>query len=83
MVENELILRYLSMINLEESDANSIMRDIKIFLNAKDISFQSLYHIRSDETSVITSKYCDFTCFYLINLFIYLLLFCFLFFRKK
>jgi len=83
MIGNEPVLRYLGMINLEEGDANSIMRDIKIFLNAKGISFQSLYHIGSDGASVMTGKYCDFTCFYLINLFIYLLLFCFLFFRKK
>ncbi|RGB39622.1 hypothetical protein C1646_664476 [Rhizophagus diaphanus] len=35
MVGNEPVLRYLGMINLEKCDANSIMRDIKIFLNAK------------------------------------------------
>ncbi len=76
MVGNEPVLRYLGMINLEECDANSIMRDISIFLNAKGISFQNLYHIGSDGASVMTGK-----LFYkLFNYFIYLYIFTFSFF---
>ncbi|RIA94360.1 hypothetical protein C1645_865298 [Glomus cerebriforme] len=56
MVGNEPVLRYLGMINLQECDANSIMSDNKIFLSAKGISFQSLYHIGSDRASVMTVR---------------------------
>lgn len=66
MVENEPVLLYLGMINLEKCDANSITRDIKIFLNAKGISFQSLYHIGSDGASVMMGKYPYFN-FYIIS----------------
>src|SRR2546429_834422 len=44
MVGNEPVLCYLGMINLEKCNANSIIRDIEIFLSTKGISFQSLYH---------------------------------------
>ena len=57
MVGNEPVVRYLGMINLEECDANSITRDIEIFLNVKGLSLQSLYHIGSDGASVMTGKY--------------------------
>ncbi len=60
MVGNEPVLRYLGIINLEKCDANSIMRDIEIFLNVKGISFQSLYHIGSDGASVMTGKFYNF-----------------------
>jgi hypothetical protein len=56
MVGNEPVLWYLGMINLEQCDASSIMRDIGIFLNAKGISFQNLYHIESDRASVMIDK---------------------------
>src|SRR6266542_5198698 len=76
MVGNEPVLRYLGIINLEKCDANSIMRDIGIFLNAKGISFQNLYYIGSDGASVMTGK-----LFYkLFNYFIYLYIFTFSFF---
>ncbi|CAG8576953.1 10563_t:CDS:2 [Rhizophagus irregularis] len=55
IVGNEPVLRYLGMINLEECDANSITKDIEIFLNAKGISFKSLFHIGSDGASVMTA----------------------------
>jgi hypothetical protein len=69
MVGNEPILRYLGMINLKECNANSIVRDIEIFLGAKGISFKSLYHIGSDGASVMTGKYCNLLILYV--LFIY------------
>ncbi|GBB98166.1 hypothetical protein RclHR1_03150029 [Rhizophagus clarus] len=56
MVGNEPILRYLGMVNLEKYDANLITKDIEIFLNAKGILFQFLYHIESDGISVMTGK---------------------------
>ena len=56
---NEPVLRYLGMINLEGCDANSIMRDIEIFLSAKGLSVQTLCHIGSDGASVMTSKFCN------------------------
>ena len=60
------------MINLEECDANSIMKDIEIFLNAKGISFQTLYYIGSDGTSVMTGKFYNLFNLQLLYLFIYL-----------
>lgn len=35
IVKNEPVLQYFSIINLKKCNANSIMKDIKIFLNAK------------------------------------------------
>jgi len=71
MVENEPVLRYLGMINLEECNANSIMRDIEIFLSAKGISFQTLYHVGSDGASVMTGKFCN-LLIYLIFIYLFI-----------
>ena len=60
------------LINLEGCDANSIMKDIEIFLNAKGISFQTLYHIGSDGASVMTGKFYNLFNLQLLYLFIYL-----------
>ncbi|CAI2168594.1 1858_t:CDS:2, partial [Funneliformis geosporum] len=55
---NGPVLQYLGMINLQECDTNSIMRDIKIFLSAKVSNlYQTLNSIITAlQTDIVVDK---------------------------
>ena len=67
-------MRYLGMLNLEETDALYIFNQINSFILSKNLNFNSLIHFGSDGASTMTGT---------VILFIYLLLVDFIIFVFK
>jgi len=49
-------MRYLGMINLEETDALYIFNQIDLFTSSKNLNFNSLIHFGSDGASNMTGN---------------------------
>lgn len=56
MINNVPYMRYLGMINLEETNALYIFNQIKSFLESKNLNFDSLIHFGSDGASNMTGN---------------------------
>lgn len=67
LVNNIPYMRYLGMLNLEETDALYIFNQIKSFILSKNLNFNSLIHFGSDGASTMTGNF--------IYLFIFISLF--------
>ncbi len=64
-------MRYLGMLNLEETDALYIFNQINSFILSKKLNFNSLIHFGSDGASTMTGNFvylllADFVMFVLI-----------------
>ena len=57
MINNVPYLRYIGMLNLEETDALYIFSQIKSFLELKNLNFNSLIHFGSDGASNMIGNY--------------------------
>ncbi|GBB99207.1 hypothetical protein RclHR1_03450002 [Rhizophagus clarus] len=54
LVNNTPYMRYLGMLNLEETDASYIFNQIRLFALSKNLKFNSLIHFGSDGASTMT-----------------------------
>ncbi len=50
-------MRYLGMLNLEETDALYIFNQINSFILSKNLNFNSLIHFGSDGASTMTGNF--------------------------
>jgi len=64
MAENIPILRYLGLIELLNTDANAIMKNLENFFVTKMLNTDVLMHFGSDSASVILDMY---YCILIIN----------------
>jgi hypothetical protein len=56
MINNTPYVRYLGMIDLEETDALYIFKQIELFVSSKNLNFNSLIHFGSDGASNMTGN---------------------------
>jgi len=71
IINNTPYMRYLGMLNLEETDALYIFNQINSFILSKKLNFNSLIHFGSDGASTMTGNFvylllADFVMFVLI-----------------
>lgn len=57
IINNTPYMRYLGMLNLEETDALYIFNQIKSFISSKNLNINSLIHFGSDGASTMTGNY--------------------------
>lgn len=57
LINNTPYMRYLEMLNLEETDALYIFNQIKSFISSKNLNFNSLIHFGSDVASTMTGNF--------------------------
>jgi hypothetical protein len=50
-------MRYLGIVNLEETDALYIFNQIKSFISSKNLNINSLIHFGSDGASTMTGNF--------------------------
>jgi len=63
IINNIPYMRYLGMLNLEETDANYIFNQIRTFISSKNLNINSLIHFGSDRASTMTGKFIYFYWF--------------------
>ncbi len=57
LINNISYMRYLRMINLEETDASYIFNQMKSFIFLKNLNINSLIHFRSDGTTTMIGNF--------------------------